>query len=94
MPAALRGTVAGLNKGKISRQDTFFDHSGKKKPALARNGKVAAALDKRAASTKKGGGKGRKGGHVYMFNAMLKVPFADALETVPQIVQFRPKSCP
>jgi hypothetical protein len=24
----------------------------------------------------------------------LKVPFADALETVPQIVQFRPKSCP
>ncbi len=52
--------------------------------------KVAAALDKRAASRKKGGGKGRKGGHGYRFNAILKFPFADALETVPQIVQFPP----
>ncbi len=40
---------------------------------------VAAALDKRAASRKKCGGKGRKGGHGYMFNAIFKVPFADDL---------------
>jgi len=51
---------------------------------------VAAAVDKRAASRKKGGGKGRKGGHGYMFNAIFKAPFADALEIVPQLVQFPP----
>jgi hypothetical protein len=76
--------------GKISRQDTFFVHSGKKNQREMVDVRVSAALDKRTASRKKGGGKGRKGGHVYMFNAILKVPFADALETVPQIVQVPP----
>jgi hypothetical protein len=83
-------------KGKFPDRILFLTIPGKKNQPSREMAdvKVAAALDKRAASTKKGGGKGRKGGHVYMFNAILKVPFADALETVPQIVQFRPKSCP
>ena len=51
----------------------------------------ASAQDKRASSyRKKGGGIGKKGGFGYMFDANFMAPFAEALESVIQMIQFPP----
>ena len=51
----------------------------------------ASAQDKRASSyRKKGGGIGRKGGFGYMFDANFMALFAEALDSVIQMIQFPP----